>query len=300
MVPDAFARVVADLYGDEGTAWLSRLPQTIADCERRWSLRALPPFELSYNYVAPAVRDDGTRVVLKLGLPESILDREIAALRAFDGQGAARLLDADAGVCALLLERLEPGTMLVAIEDDERATAVAAEVIEALRRPATSSSPLPTLAERFDGLRDLRARFDGGTGPLPQRLVEEVEALVRDLLKTAEAPVVLHGDLHHYNILRAGERWKAIDPHGLTGDPSYEVGALLINPLTLSDWPDGRRVTARRVAQLSERLGIGRDRVRGWGLAHALLSAWWSIEDHGGGWEHAIVCAEWIAAVRAP
>jgi len=58
-----------ELYEDEGVAWLERLPALIDDYAQRWSLTMLPPYTLSYNYVAPATRADGTPVVLKVGVP---------------------------------------------------------------------------------------------------------------------------------------------------------------------------------------------------------------------------------------
>ena len=295
---DELTRNIIALFGAEGTAWLAGLPGLIAACERRWQLRVLPPFELSYHYVAPAVQADGTAVVLKLGPPgDDMLEREIAVLRAYDGRGAARLIDADPGAIALLLERLTPGTTLAALADDDAATAVFADVMRALHRPAPPGVPLPTLAERYEALAEHRARFGGTTGPLPRALCEEAETLVAELLASAGAPVVLHGDLHHLNILRDGGSWRAIDPHGLTGDPAAEVGPLLVNPPGVEAWPDARRITARRIALLAELLGYDRARIRGWGLAHAMLSACWSVEDHGSGWERAITCGEWIAAV---
>jgi streptomycin 6-kinase len=102
-----------EVYGAEGEAWLQRLPAILADCERRWSLEAGLPFEpLSYNYVAPAGRGDGERVVLKVGFPCKELMGEIEALQLYDGNGTARLLEAEPDQGALLLERLEPGTSL--------------------------------------------------------------------------------------------------------------------------------------------------------------------------------------------
>jgi len=55
---------------------------------------------------------------------------------------------------------------------------------------------------------------------------------------------------------------------------------------------------ARRVDQLAAELGFERARIRGWGVAQAVLSAWWSFEDHGHGWEPAIACAELLAAIN--
>jgi len=45
-------------------------------------------------------------------------------------------------------------------------------------------------------------------------------------------------------------------------------------------------------------LGLERERLLAWGVVHSVLSAWWSIEDHGYGWEYAIACAELLAALQ--
>src|ERR1043165_4777633 len=97
------ARTIVDLHAAEGVAWLARLPDIIADYARRWSLTVLPPFpNLSYNYVAPAVRADGMELVLKLCVPNPEIQREGAALRHYDGHGIAALIESDPEGGALL------------------------------------------------------------------------------------------------------------------------------------------------------------------------------------------------------
>ena len=298
-IPEDFARRMVEVYGAAGQAWLAGLPALLADCAGHWALQVGPPFPLSYNYVAPAVRADGTPVVLKVGFPGPELLAEIAALRLYDGHGIARLLDADPGRGALLLERLTPGTPLLELADDAAATAIAAGVMRELWRPVPPGHPFRSVADWAAGLAKLRPHFGGTTGPFPARLVEEAEALFAALLASQAPPVLLHGDLHHENILRATRRpWLALDPKGIVGEPAYEVGALLRNPLPqLLAWPQPGRVMARRVDQLAAELGFDRARVRGWGLAQAVLSAWWTVEDHGHGWEPALACAALLAAL---
>src|SRR5687767_355178 len=95
-IPENFARTQIELNGADGVEWLNRLPDLIAECEKRWALRVEPPFvPLSYNYVAPARRTDGTDVVLKLGFPNPELITEIEALRLYNGRGIVQLLEAD-------------------------------------------------------------------------------------------------------------------------------------------------------------------------------------------------------------
>jgi streptomycin 6-kinase len=90
-----------------------------------------------------------------------------------------------------------------------------------------------------------------------------------------------------------------VDPKGVIGEHEYEVGALLRNPIPgLLARPDPRAVLDRRLRLLAETLGFDLRRLRDWALAQAVLSAWWSIEDTGAGWEWSMTCAEHLAAVR--
>jgi streptomycin 6-kinase len=111
-------------------------------------------------------------------------------------------------------------------------------------------------------------------------------------------PVLLHGDVHHLNILAGGNgEWRLIDAKGLIGEPAYEVGTFLQNPRRLFARADPALapMLARRLDILSEELGIDRERLRRWGLAQSVLSAWWSYEDHGHGWEPAMLAARLLA-----
>jgi streptomycin 6-kinase len=295
--PAHFASTIVELYGAAGREWLDHLPALLGACAERWALRVLPPFpDLSYNYVAPAVRADGTAVVLKVGVPNPELLTEIAALQLYDGHGAARLFDAEPAWAALLLERLQPGEPLarLAEHDDEQATSIAAGVMRQLWRPLPPGHSFPTLARWTASIGRLRQRFGGTTGPLPARLVETAEELLSGLLASQAEPVLLHGDLHHMNILHAErEPWLALDPKGVAGEPAYEVGTFLYNPLPgIASWPNLRQVLARRVAVLAAALGFDRERLAAWGVVTAVLSACWSVEDEGHGWEPVLVCAE--------
>ncbi len=220
MLPADFTQRMIDVYEDEGRAWLEQLPDLIARYEQQWNVRAEPPFPLSYNYVAPATRADGTPVVLKLGVPGSVIAQEIAALRHYDGHGIVQLLAANEENSAMLIERLLPGTTLapLALADDEQATMIAAGVMQQLWRPITPGHPFPTIEDWGQGLQRLRTEFNGGTGPFPTRLVEMAETLFAELLVSQAAPELLHGDLNHYNIMEAERQpWLALDPQGVVG-----------------------------------------------------------------------------------
>jgi streptomycin 6-kinase len=301
-IPDAFAARMVEMSQEAGKAWLQGLPDLLAACQQRWSLRLLPlSHQLSYNYIVPALLADGTPVILKAGVPRPELSREIEALRAYGGSGSVMLLEADAEQGVLLLERLLPGQPLTEVADDARATSIAAQVMRRLWRPLAPGHGFKPASQWALGLGRLHARFHGGTGPLAPALVARAEALFEELLPSQAEPVLLHGDLHHENILSAQRRpWLAIDPKGVAGEPAYEVGAWLRNPMPqLMAWPDLDGILARRIDQLAEELELDRQRLLGWGLAQAVLSAWWSLEDHGHGWEASMQVAEILAQLGA-
>ena len=303
-IPEDFKQRMIVCHGQEKALdWLERLPAILADCARRWQLTILPPFgNLSFHYVTPAVRADGTAVVIKASSPTGEFAEEAQATRLFAGRGIARLLEVDFEQEVMLLERLLPGMVLAQLvpEEDERATSILTSVMHRLWQPAPAQHTFPTVEELFNGFKQLRARFDGGCGPFPPHLLEEAEILVAELLATAGPPMLLHGDLHHENVLLAGSEWRVIDAKGVVGDPGYEIGLLFYNPMpqvfTLPDLPG---ILARRLDQLSEELAMDRARIRGWGLAQCILSAWWDIED--GTQEvpqDVLMCAEILAHMK--
>ena len=301
-LPPEFISTIQNTYREAGYAFLKALPDSIAAASARWGLTDVQPAPtLSYNFVAFANRGD-EQVVLKMGVPGGEMESELAALHLFNGQGACRLIDYDEEKSWMLLERLKPGVMLSTLEDDEEATTIAVDVMQKIWRPLDSGSSLPhtlhhfiKLSDWFDGLNNLRPTFNGGTGPFPETLVERVERSVKDFLAENHKPVLMHGDFHHFNILSSERGWLIIDPKGVIGPAGYEVGPFLINPWgDLLREMDYRRMTKRRIDILHERLGFERERILEWGLAHAVLSAWWGIEDNTG-WDYALAFAKMIA-----
>ncbi len=297
-LPSRFVETVRSTFGAAGENLLENLPHILAESAARWNLELFDPFEnLSFNYVAPGRLVNGRDVVLKIGVPENKeLLTEIATLRLYDGKGMVRLLDAVPEEGAFLLERLLPGHPLTSEPDDSLATQVAAETMRDICRPIPDQHSFPSTAQWFAGFRKLRHLFAGGTGPLPERLVSMAEDLSAQLHASSPAEdVVLHGDLHHDNILYSDRfGWLAIDPKGVIGEPCYEVGAFMRNRIDFSA-PTFVATIEERFKIFGEVLGFDRERMTSWAFAQAVLSAWWSLEDCGSGWEPAILCAETLA-----
>jgi len=261
--------------------WLERLPDLVRECHERWDLVGDGTFPDEFRYVdlrhvEPVRTRDGVAAVLKLA-PD--LKGELAALEWFSGRGAVRVLASDPAGGAMLLERALPGTALrdLAAHDDEAATAAAAGVMGALWRPVPAGHGFETVREWGEDLAGRGRAAD----------------LYAELCDSMGEQVVLHGDLHHDNVLRSGrDGWLAIDPAGVVGERAYETGALLRNPWPgFLDTPDPARTTRRRADQLAEALDLDVQRVCAWGYTQAVLAAVW-FEQDGHDPSHAYACAD--------
>jgi streptomycin 6-kinase len=303
MTNEQLTRNVLAVWGEDGARWLRNLPATVADLARDWDLTIGEPYELSYHYVAAVTCGDGTPAVLKLGVPDGTsLAEEAPALAAFGGRGAVRLLRADLTRAALLLEHVAPGwraSDLVPARDSE-ATSAAVGVMRRLHVPPPPDCRIPEALAQADAFDDYVATF-GETGPLPLDLVVRAGGLMRELCASATDRVVLHGDLHHDNILAATrEPWLAIDPHGIVGDPGYEVGSLFFNPN-----PDDRdealtALVPSRVEQIADELAMPIDRVVAWAFVKSMLSDVWSTEGWSPEWGSPISRALDVAMLLRP
>ena len=287
-IPADFSQFIQTTFPEDGPQWLEQLPDLVSDCAHRWRLSIGKPFgNLSYNYVLQVTLEDGTPAVLKAGVPRPEIGREIAAMELYNGRGAAKLLAADAELGILLLEQLQPGSVLHQAVDDDQATRIAAQLMQTLWRPAPSTLPFRPLKQWTRALN----RINEQTTPLPWILVDKAQKLFAELFTSTDREVVLHGDLHHENILKSGQQWLAIDPKGIVGDPYYEPAPFLYNPLKILYEDNAKQRLNRRIDILAETLNFDRTRLATYGFCQCILSAAWSIEDHHD-WSYTIHCAE--------
>lgn len=246
-------------------AWLAALPDAAAKLASRWSLTIGQPYAgASCSWVAACTLRDGGAAVIKLGMPHMEARDEADALRVWDGDGAVRLLAADARQYAMLLERCEPGDPLRDAPEPEQDVIIAGLLRRLWRIPTRPHPfrPLPemTAAWGAEALED----SDAWTDP---DLTRAGLSLLNELAGDAPQEALLATDLHAGNVLRATrEPWLAIDPKPFFGDTAYDATQHLFNcgDRLRADPED----TIRRFADLLE---VDHGRVRLWLFARAVV-----------------------------
>lgn len=190
----------------------------------------------------------------------------------WNGDGAARVYEHHGD--ALLLERAmgQRSLMRMALNgQDDEASRILCTALAHLHAPRpTPPPPLVPLAPWFASLR-LAAEQQGGLYTLSLTTAEALLAEPQDV-------VVLHGDMHHDNVLDFGPRgWLAIDPKRVIGERGFDYANLICNP-ELPTAADPQRFQ-RQIEVVAEAGGLERRRLLQWVLAFAGLSAAWFFED---------------------
>lgn len=247
-----------------------------------WKLTDPQPLAQTATSHLYKVEWNGGPAVLKLLTPTGVQDESAGAiaLRCFNGEAAIRLFRYDDEAQLLEYAEGEDLKSLVQRGDDSSATAIIADVLNALHH--AHAGPVP------DGLIPLAIRFRS----LFKRAKRDIEeglvsvytraADVADkLLSTQRQLSVLHGDMHHENVRFSRARgWLALDPKGLYGDRTYDAANVLCNPTGMDDFV----ADEERIIKIAEVLAIALQtdtaRLLAFTFTHAALSASWSLEDH--------------------
>ena len=282
VVPAELAELHEKYSGEEGRAWIAQLPTLAAAYRDRWELATDGPVTSgAVALIIPVACRDGSEAVLKLQPVDDETGGEPAALQAWAGQGAVRLLEHDPSSGAMLLERLDASRDLSTMPDDFAAAKIIAELLVQL-----NSVPAPPGMRR---LSDVAAATLAGT-PEAIRLAEDSDerqllincaARFEELITDSLDNRLLHWDLHYFNTLSTLDperRWKAIDPKPLSGDSGFELLPALWNRWDdLVGTGDLPRALLRRFDLMTDVMGLDRSRAAAWTLGRVLQVAVWDL-----------------------
>ena len=270
----ALEKNIINLYGEKGKHWLNNLPNLIAEVAETYRLSNLKPINnLSVNYVLSGFQGSQP-IILKLGLDIDGFKREAAALMAFSGFGVVPMLSENNGL--LMLMCAVPGVSLKPQfpENDAEAINITANVIRRLHK-----APIPR-AHVFPHIKDWLQALDKDW-TIAAEYLQKARRLRDHLLKTSAKEVLLHGDLHHDNMLQNGDDWAVIDPKGVIGEPTYEVAAFIRNPIpALLAHDKCLSIINHRITRFAEVLELSERRIIDWCFVQAVLAWVWALEDN--------------------
>jgi streptomycin 6-kinase len=251
----------------EGKVWLAALPHLLSELIRAWQLELGAPFEnANVSYVVPAIRG-AEHVVLKVQWPHEESAYEAEALRAWDGDGAVKLLAYDENRHALLLEQCRPGTTLAAALSVDP-IAVVIDLLPRLWKPA--GPPFKSLStEAKEWSATLYSDWETSGSKCERSLVDAAAEFIEQLTSRPSEYVLVHQDLHGDNVIAAERQpWLAIDPKPLLAEREFSLAPVIRS----FEFGHSRAAVIQRLDRLSVGLGLDRERVRGWTIVQTV--AW--------------------------
>ena len=284
--------------GDDWAAWVDRLPALVRDLLDEWDLTVDGALMNGFcSLVVPVLTADGERSVLKLHTDADAdeSDFEHLALQHWHGNGTVLLLRADPRRRAMLLERLHPRDLTTI--GDREAIEVVGGLYGRIHVPALPQlRTVTSYVERWTADLEALPR----DAPIPRRLREQCVSLARDMVADpASVGVIIHGDLHHHNVLAADrEPWLVIDPKPMSGDPHYEPAPLLWNRWDEIVAGNARENLRRRFHTLVDVAGLDEDRARDWVVVRMVHNMSWAVIDGDPDEDYLTMCVTIIKAVQ--
>lgn len=279
VLPPVFLQRFYNVHGRETTGrWMESVTERLDAWCRTWliELEQVEPPD-TFNIVLFGHSRKVGDVVLKISPPSFESRAEHDAVRQAAGPGFVRLIDADPSVSLMMLDRIRPGTVLgdAGLSDGEATRIGAAKMREFWREPVVDGDLIPL--ERW--AKELLTHDPTLHPQIPTDLLATGKDIAHDLLSSPTSRTLLHGDLHHQNILLDEHgQWTTIDPKGLIGERGYDVATWMMNPWGILLQDDYVDFGNRRLDIFSEVLGEDRNRLAKWAVFHAALSLCWSLE----------------------
>ncbi|MCF6776064.1 phosphotransferase [Thiotrichales bacterium 19X7-9] len=269
-----FKNNIINIYGQKGKTWLDLLPDRIQQIKDQYHLTKPQPIEnLSFNYILKGFQN-GQAIILKIAIDEKSLENEADALEAFQGFYTPKIYAKEKDF--LILTQAIPGDTLKNHFPNKEIDSIEifCGVLNALHQVKLPNNHSFQSIEKW--LVALDKDYD-----IPLKYLSKARILYKELLKTQAKEILLHGDLHHDNIIKHQNDWMMIDPKGIIGEPAFDVCAFIRNPIPdLLEQNNPKAIIDQRIVHCARLLNLSEDRINKWFFVEAVLGWLWDLEDN--------------------
>lgn len=274
-----FKQIISNTFGLLGEKWLENLPEIISALQKKWHLSEIHPISnMTYHFVAKAMKFPNIPVVIKIGCDKKLAIDEAAILNHFKSGIMVGLLDFQVDYNALLLEQVIPGHSLKSFypqKIDVVMKTYANVIFKMHEHTFPRTEAFPSIAYWLDAFEKVDSK-----GIIDDQILTSAISKRDQLLSSMKNVKLLHGDLHLDNILENKGEWVCIDPKGVWGEPEFEIAAFdIFAPSEIETISTD--VLLYRINKLAKLTLVCSDRLKDWFFIRLVLSAIWSIEDKG-------------------
>lgn len=278
-LPSYFRQKIINNTGARGKKWLADLPELICHYEKKWNFKVTKSLTGdTYGYISEALCDDGKEAFFKISVPRKEHNCGITFMTLTQGWGSVLILRSDTKKSAVLMKKITPGYMLSSLKDNRKETAIAAELMKKMIIDPPESNHFPYLKD-WTAVFKRMEKFDH---PIPQEIIDAAGQIFKELDQSKKTEKLLHGDLHHENILfDQNEGWLAIDAKGVIAESAYNAARFLQNTkLELCSYADAVRLVEESIEIISGHLKEDSERLLKYAFLDSVMAACWKAEDN--------------------
>src|SRR5574344_2086915 len=218
-ISESYKKNIVSMFPSIGEEWLNHIPFIVEKYVRKFNLKNIKVMEnLTYNTLLFAESPKYGDIVMKIEIPfKEMTIRESEALILNNGEGACKCLFKDIDDGVVILERLRPGYTLSSVDDINERIRIFKEVSDKFNILLDDSyKGLPTYKEIL-----MRSKTVTNSDPKKFEIIKELlDKAISEyelIAHNNNCGYLLHSDLYSENIIKSGNTWKAIDPHGFIG-----------------------------------------------------------------------------------
>lgn len=240
---------------------------------KKWELDHL---EVIYEHPAKGVFSAGSRnfgpVILKINQHKSQLESEYQMLARQSGHHSCMVYAFDESAGLLLEERISPGTVLRRETSLGKRIGAFLQVFRKIHMPADFGT---TYLNWLEQICEYCVRHQ-----VAEDMASRAHLFCAEMFEKYPDRVLLHGDLHHDNLLlRTDGSYAMIDPKGVVGPAIMDLPRFILNELdTAHECPD-RQHMEEVIRLLGEQSGYPAVDIRKLYYMEAVLANIWCLED---------------------
>lgn len=240
-----------------------------------WGLSNLEKIDVdSVNQLFSCASQKYGPCVLKIGKKPEFVKNECNALYEYNGKHFCKIYEADISNGVLLVERITPGTHLRDVSDLDKRLDLFYKISHELHIKPDDEAIYSTYLDWVTRITEFM-RNHKEHGFLYEKMAA-AESICRDLWEEYPNKMLLHGDLHHDNILfDAAGNYRIIDPKGVVGDRVFDIPHFILNEFD-EKWDDEKIVYITKA--LSEKFGIPEFDIRRLTYVEMCMANCWSVE----------------------
>jgi len=259
---------------------------------KRLVTQRAPIYENEYKSIYTGVSNEFGPVILKYDADIAQLKSEYHMLAKLNGHHSCRVYAFNEDKGQLLEERILPGTKLRAEKSLEKRLDAFAEVFEAIHIDVVEDAQARTGEHKLlrrgtpnylDWLEKAYEYWEKNIEELQgawKDSASQALTIGKELFEKYPDRVLLHGDLHHDNLLlREDGDYVFVDPKGVVGPKIFDLPRFILNELETEYDEDDVTHIKSVITTLCEKLDYPEEDVRKLFYMETVLANIWSMED---------------------